>query len=59
MLRALVGCIDVNEVKLKEVLEKMTEKINVEGIQLRVRQLDGGLETIRDRIHQYGLVEIF
>jgi len=37
----------------------MTEKINVEGIQLRVWQLDGGLETIRDRIRQYGLEEIF
>ena len=37
----------------------MTEKTNVEGLQLRVSQLDGELETIRDRICQYGLEEIF
>ena len=37
----------------------MTEKISVEGLQLRVWQLDGELETIRDRIRQCGLEEIF
>jgi hypothetical protein len=37
----------------------MTEKINMEELQIRVRQLDGELETIRDRIRQYGLKEIF
>jgi len=58
MLRRSIGCINVNEVKLKELLE-VTEKINVDGLQLRVWQLDGGLKTIRDRIRQYGLEEIF
>ena len=33
----------------------MAKKINVEDLQLRVWQLDGELETIRDRIRQYGL----
>ena len=37
----------------------MTKKINVEDLQRRVWQLDGELETIRDRIRQYGLEEIF
>lgn len=37
----------------------MTKKINAEDLQLRVWQLDGELETIRDRIRQYGLEEIF
>ncbi|MGB8312571.1 MAG: hypothetical protein WCE81_12035 [Halobacteriota archaeon] len=37
----------------------MTKKISVEDRQLRVWQLDGELETIRDRIRQYGLEEIF
>jgi predicted component of type VI protein secretion system len=37
----------------------MTKKINVEDLQLRVWQLDGELETIRDRIRQYGLEEFF
>ena len=54
----LTGCRDANEAKLKEVL-KMAEKINVDELQLRVQQLDGEVETIRDRIRQYGLEEIF
>lgn len=37
----------------------MTEKVNVEGLQLRILQLDGELETIHDRIRQYGLEEMF
>ena len=37
----------------------MAEKINVEGLQLRILQLEGELETIHERIRQYGLEEIF
>ncbi|HXY87690.1 MAG TPA: hypothetical protein VEG44_04565 [Candidatus Acidoferrales bacterium] len=37
----------------------MTEKINVEGLQLRILQLEGELETIHERISQRGLKEIF
>ena len=37
----------------------MTEKINVEKLQLRILQLEGELETIHERIRQKGLKEIF
>ena len=37
----------------------MTEKINVEELQLRILQLEGELETIHERIRQRGLEEIF
>lgn len=37
----------------------MTEKINVEWLQLRILQLEGELETIHEWIRQKGLKEIF